>query len=443
MGLRLAIVTLVLTVLAGCHRDQPPHLQPSGFVVEAPDISVPFDDYLTDTRERLRNALALYYQDNETPFGRDYPLSTVLEMRSPFELAPASQCRVLSDEGKIQQGYLLLHGLSDSPYLLSAIARQLHEQDPCALVRAVLMPGHGTVPGDAREVNRDQWRQTVRYGIEQFRSRVEQLTLVGYSAGATLALEYVDQHPDDALIDGLVLLSPALALPGTLVKLSPYLRWFRQWLGVEAEQDAAKYESFPIHAGAEFFLMVREFNWRQMAPLRVPVFMAASSHDTTVDAQASLEFFCTLAPQGRRELFWLDTDPDESLGDTTPQALTAPADCEGIRRVVAVSERVVSASHVGITLPPDDPHYGLDGRYRQCLHYPAGELREGCLEQDEQTVYGERSLLTDGRYQGSLLRRSTFNPAFDEMMTAVHCLLDADCQRRPSRMESRLNLPGP
>lgn len=428
----MTAMTMLLAVgLVACQRDQAPYLQPSGFVVEAPDPATPFADYLVDTRERLQSALAIYYQDDEAPFGVEYPLQAVLDMRAPFELPPAPECSSTAQQNPgrqadVSQGYLLIHGLSDSPYLLSAIGRQLHEHDPCALIRAVLMPGHGTVPGDAREVNRQHWRETVHYGIEQFRPAVDQLTLVGYSAGATLALEYADQHPDDTLIDGLVLLSPALALPGALVRLSPYLRWVRQWVGIESEQDAAKYESFPIHAGAEFFLMIREFNWRQMEPLRVPVFMAASSHDATVDARASVELFCSKAPVGMRELFWMTSATD---GIAAGDDLSPPVDCEGITIVDGGSEeyRSVSVSHVGITLPPDDPHYGVDGLYRQCLHYPIGELREECLQQNEHTVYGERTLLIDGRFDGRLMRRSTFNPAFEEMVAAMHCLIEPDC----------------
>lgn len=429
MWLHYAMTMALAVGLVACQRDQTPHLQPSGFVVGSPDSETSFADYLIDTRERLQSALTIYYQDNETPFGADYPLQAVLEMRAPFELPPAPECSAVEPRSKAAQGYLLIHGLSDSPYLLSAVGRRLHEQDPCALVRAVLLPGHGTVPGDAREVNRQHWRETVHIGIEQFRPAVDQLTLIGYSAGATLALEYVDQHPDDTLIDGLVLLSPALALPGVLVRLSPYLRWFRQWVGIESEQDAAKYESFPIHAGAEFFLMIREFNWRQMEPLRVPVFMAASSQDDTVDARASVELFCSKAPVGARELFWLTTETGDGAAGDSGTGLAPALSCDGVRSVDGGSEehRSVSVSHVGITLPPDDPHYGVDGLYRQCLHYPVGELRDTCLDQNEQTVYGERSLLIDGRFDGFLMRRSTFNPAFEEMVAAMHCLLEPDC----------------
>lgn len=424
-----AMTMVIAVTLVACQREQAAYLQPSGVVIESPEPDIPFADYLSDTRERLRSALAAYYQNEEAPFGAAYPLQTVLEMRAPFELQPAPECTFDPPGDESRQGYLLIHGLSDSPYLLSAIGRRLHEQNPCALIRALLLPGHGTVPADAGEVSREHWREAVRYGIAQFRPEVDQLTLVGYSAGATLALEYADQHPDDTLIDGLVLLSPALALPGVLVRLSPYLRWVRQWVGIESEQDAAKYESFPIHAGAEFFLMIKEFQWRQMAPLQVPVFMAASSHDATVDARASIELFCSKGPEGQRELFWITTETAVASADDVIAGQPLPSDCAGVRIASGnrAEYRSVSGSHVGITMPPDDPHYGVDGLYRQCLHYPAGELRDQCLEQNEQTVYGERTLLVDGRFDGRLMRRNTFNPAFEEMVAAMHCLLESEC----------------
>lgn len=422
MRLWYVLIAMLAITSASCQREQATYLQPSASAIGVPEPEVPFTDYVADSRAQLQDALKIYYQHSETPFGPDYPLQTVVDMRAPFELAPASDC-AKDATGRVRQGYLLIHGLSDSPYLLSAVGQRLHEHNPCALIRALLMPGHGTVPGDALTIGRNDWQDAVLYGIDQFRPAVDQLTLVGYSAGATLALQYVDQHPDDTFIDALVLLSPALSLPGIGVRLSPYLRWFRQWVGIESEQDAAKYESFPIHAGAELYLLIREFRWRQMDTLTVPVFMAASSDDTTVDVTASIDMFCEKAPVGERELFWLINEREAG------ERGLIPADCDGVYQVAASSRqyRLVSASHVAVTLPPDDPHYGVDGAYRQCLHYPVGELRDACLGEDGQTVYGERSLLVDGFVDGFLMRRTTFNPAFDEMMERMFCLLEPAC----------------
>ncbi|MDP2380760.1 MAG: alpha/beta fold hydrolase, partial [Pseudohongiella sp.] len=213
----------------------PEHLAPSGYAIVAPSATSSFESYVADTREQLRRALEVVYQRaDQAPFGDNYPLSRTLEMRSPYEIREAAQC----PQDSPRTGYLLLHGLTDSPYLLSAVARSLAGRSPCSVVRSVLLPGHGTVPGDSLEVHRNDWRNITRFGVDSFKGRVDQLYLVGYSAGATLAVEFADQNREDDFLTGLMLLSPALALPDATVALSPYVRWFMRWLGTEQERDA-------------------------------------------------------------------------------------------------------------------------------------------------------------------------------------------------------------
>ena len=415
--IRCVIFLFVVSVLSACG-ENPPHLQPSGYAVAVPDSDITFDQYLTSVRDTLEQALGIVYERaGGTPFGENYPLLRTLEMRAPYEIRESPLCEASAP----RTGYLLIHGLTDSPYLLTAVARSLAGRSPCSVVRSVLLPGHGTVPGDSLHVHRDEWRQITHYGVDSFRDRVNELYLVGYSAGATLAVEYADQHRDDSWLAGLVLLSPAMGLPDATVGLAPYVRWFRDWLGIDQEGDAAKYETLAINAGAEFYLLVRDLDWPAMTTLDLPVFMVVSGADTTVDVNAATEFFCAKAPAERRHLLWY------SSGRTEHQPL---ASCSGIsvETVTDMAQRVVSLSHVGVTMPATDPHYGRDAGYRQCSHYAASPDRYlQCIEDDAGTVYGERSLLTDGLFEGRLLRRATFNPAFSSMMQQVDCFLAKNC----------------
>ena len=417
--LRRCVAVLTFMLLAACG-EIPLHLQPTGHAITAPVNSPEFVDYIADTREQLRLALEVVYERaQQLPFGEDYPLSRTLEMRSPFEIRESALCA----SGSTRTGYLLLHGLTDSPYLLSAVARSLAGRSACSVVRSVLLPGHGTAPGDSLEVHRDQWRDITLYGVESFQGRVDELYLVGYSAGATLAIEYADQHRDDAKLAGLILLSPALALPDASVVVAPYLRWFVRWLGVEQEQDAAKYETLALNAGAEFYLLVRDLNLSAMPMLDLPVFMVISGADATVDVSAAERFFCENLAEGRRALLWYQS----SQGGDLPTL-----SCAGTVVESAVSDRlrIVSSSHVGVTMPSNDPHYGVDAGYRQCLHYSGNpDQMNECKQNDADTVYGERSLLVDGFYNGQLMRRATFNPLFAQMMEHIDCFLSATCER--------------
>jgi hypothetical protein len=94
----------------------------------------------------------------------------------------------------------------------------------------------------------------------------------------------------------------------------------------------------------------------------------------------------------------------------------------------APGQRVYSLSHTSISVPPEDPHYGFDGAYSICLHYGDGTPDfNTCVNDDAQTVYGERNLGSEGRYEGKLIRRGSFNPHYAPMFEAIACFIDGDC----------------
>ena len=117
---------------------------------------------------------------------------------------------------------LLIHGLGDSPYEMRDLGERFAAA--CYLVRAILLPGHGTVPGDLLGVGYPAWTEATRLGVASFAGQAERLYLVGFGAGATLALDYAleDASPGEGpALGGLVLLAPALASPGGLLRRSP------------------------------------------------------------------------------------------------------------------------------------------------------------------------------------------------------------------------------
>ncbi len=105
-----------------------------------------------------------------------------------------------------QKGILLVHGLGDSPYSFTDIGPVL--ADNGFLVRTLLLPGHGTRPGDMLNVQIDQWRALLKKQTEILEQEVDQVYLGGFSTGANLVTELALQ---DERIAGLVLFSPRLS----------------------------------------------------------------------------------------------------------------------------------------------------------------------------------------------------------------------------------------
>ncbi|MDH3772400.1 MAG: hypothetical protein OET79_15615, partial [Nitrospirota bacterium] len=163
-------------MLAGCASDDQfgPQHEPSGLATPLPD-----DDFMT------------YISRSEETIGTANKAAgrlldpTVIEDRAPFELEPDQRCR-RNDRGRYERAVLMIHGLNQTPYAMRDLGRRFAAE--CYLVRAVLLPGHGTVPGDLLEIQYPSWRDAVRRAAASFDDRAENLYLVGFGAGATLAL---------------------------------------------------------------------------------------------------------------------------------------------------------------------------------------------------------------------------------------------------------------
>jgi esterase/lipase len=413
-----AVMLALLALLMACSSgSESPLYRPSGAPAWIPPAQTPFADYVRENEARIRQALASHhYADSPEPFGPGYPLERAVAMRAPYELRNAqAQC----PPGAERPGFLLIHGLTDSPYLLRGVAESLLQAFPCALLRAVLLPGHGTVPGDTLDMRHEDWLRVTEYGVESFRGEVDGLYLVGFSTGTSLSVRYADAHRDDTLLRGLLMLSPALAARSESAWLSPYARWFTPWLGRDAERDAARYESFSMNAGAEFYLLTRGLSDSDFAPLPLPVFMAGSGDDTTVNMEVAREFFCSKTPTASRRMLWYSAE----VAGSAPAAT-----CEGLQVVAAeaLEQRVLSLSHTAISVPPTDPHYGLDGAFALCGHFRGADY-DTCRHDATATVYGERNLGEGGRFEGRLVRRGSFNPHYDAMLAEMVCFIEGDC----------------
>lgn len=413
----IGIVAVVGYRLA--HTPGEPRFRASPTPAYVPVAGESFAAYVQESRRRLREALATYYFTRETwPFGPPYTLEQVVDMRAPYEITPSDPDCPETD----RRGFLLIHGLSDSPYLLRHVATGLAQAFPCARLRGLLTPGHGTVPGDLQSTRREGWYAAMSWAVAGLLEETDQFYLVGYSNGGALALAWYGQHQADPRLAGIIMLSPGLEVRDPLIPLASVLQLARPWVSVNEDRDAVKYESFPMRAAAEFHQLTREVTAEGFPSVTVPVMMVMSGHDTTINSATSLDFFCDKLVSRRRGIWYASA---LSVSDPHRQ-------CESLRilRPDGRDPRYISHSHVAITIPPTDRHYGRDGNYANCQNYTIGsELRSRCETDHESTVYGEYNLADEsGLYQGQLVRRATFNPDFDAMLAAVVCFIEDRCE---------------
>ncbi len=355
---------------------------------------------------------------------------------------------------RVVAGALLLHGLSDSPYSLHAVAEHLQSRGVVCV--GLRLPGHGGVPGGLTASRMEDWRAAVRLAAHAVRNQLDPsqpLIVVGYSNGAALALDYtLDALNDEELPtpNRLVFFSPAFAVG----RIAAFARWQRlvsalpglerlAWTDILPEYDPFKFNSFPLRAGEEIYRLTSDLE-RKLQRLQresrlnqlPPVLSFQSVVDATVPAKASLpRLYRRLKANGSR-LVLFDVDREvSSAAFLTPEAnrvLSAAekggpwsfdiaivtnhspeSDQVELRTIRAGSpaaeyeiedlgmvwpKGVYSLSHVALPFPPDDPIYGVGPEWRG--PFPLGRI----------DPRGEKGALV---VPLNLLMRLRYNPFFE------------------------------
>jgi alpha-beta hydrolase superfamily lysophospholipase len=354
-------------------------------------------------------------------------------------------------------GVLLLHGMSDSPYSLRALAETLSERGYWVI--GLRMPGHGTAPSGLKYVQQPDMIAAVRIAMAHLSSAVgdKPVHVIGYSTGAALALDFSLDAAEGLATPmpaSLVLISPALRVHGTAA-----LAGFKSglgrvpglggltWLSVLPEFDPYKYNSFATNAGDVVHRLTRSVDRRLAArsgkntkSMLPPILAFKSTVDATVTTEAVVDNLLALLTPNRHELVLFDinrhaakssllvSDPgpltNRLLADgSLPFGITFVANKNPDTNAVVTlyktpfSDEVVEAdlpnlawppgvfslSHVALPFPPDDPLYGPDPPDDSDI------IRLGDI-----AVRGERDLL---KLPGDWLLRMRYNPFYEVLET--------------------------
>ncbi len=191
---------------------------------------------------------------------------------------------------KTEKVAVLFHGLSDSPYYLSAFAEHLYAQGLNVVV--ALSPGHGlNDPERAKETLLSYslssiWQQHVKDVMQLSPEFGDEVLIGGFSTGGALAVDYSLQNPSK--VDGIMLFSGALAIADSAESLSKI--WgvpkLARWLDrnyTPLGQNPYKYESIPNSSGLELMEVITSIReqLKQGKALAQPLFIAHSEADIT------------------------------------------------------------------------------------------------------------------------------------------------------------------
>lgn len=346
---------------------------------------------------------------DHSPISRYNPGSVVAKLaldgqyNHSFELVPASEPRGAA---------LLVHGLTDSPYSMRALADTFLAHGYHVVV--LRLPGHGTIPAGLVNVEWEDWYDAVVLAARHAVSRAgagKPFIACGHSTGAALmtlyALRALDDHslprPDDLhLVSAAIGISPFAVLTNILPALS-IVPGFEQanWMDVLPEYDPYKYNSFPVNAANQIYRLTHavQDTLSAVTPAQLEgmprVHVYQSIVDSTVTASEVVHGLLARLPARGHELFVFDVNRNARM-----EGLIAPgplADLERLRNaldlpfritvvtnhdpdspVVATYTRnagardvteqglpyewpvgVFSVGHVALPFPVDDPVYGL------------------------------------------------------------------------------------
>lgn len=369
-----------------------------------------------------------------------------------------------SREDEPAAGVLLLHGLSDSPYSLRTLGRELHERG--AWVVGLRIPGHGTAPSGLLDVKWQDMSAAVKIAAVYLKKKVgdKPLYIVGYSNGGALAVEYALASLNDGSLprpDRLVLLSPEIGI-SKAAALASVQRELGRMLGLEKlawnsilpEYDPYKYNSFAVNAGELAYSLTTHLQKRIEAMKTrgalgefPPVLAFQSSVDATVSMPALVESLFEHLPENGSELVLFDinrvavveallthdpkaeikamladktlrftftavTNRDSKSEEVVTRSL-APGGSDWVEVALETGwpREVYSLSHIALPFPESDPLYG-DGESSE--ENPGVRLGNLALR-------GERGVL---KVTPNDMLRQHWNPFYSYMEQRVFNFLD-------------------
>lgn len=298
---------------------------------------------------------------------------------------------------------LMIHGYNSSPNRFRALASALAKQG--ILVRAITLPGHGTVVGDMTTVNYHQWIDTVKCSLKDIAKKADHVFMFGYSMGGALTINQAYQNPIGSKLSGIILSSPGVSITplGSLTKVMKHLRTWRTI--TPQKSDHYGYTSSAYSAAGEAYDLIRANRHFIETKLPVPLFMIISANDTSVSPEAAIKFFKQQARLNSRDRMIVYT--------TKPKPNT-----KQISYVTSVYPKyhVISFAHGQELNPPTNKDYGVYG-LRSCEHYYPDNMKKFNLCSHSPNVkFGARTKEAKQRF---VLARGMFNPDFDQMTQMI------------------------
>ena len=385
--------SLSLFLLSGCHSSHSSQFSASA---QAFPVGVqPFDNYLNEVERYLLEHRAFISDDK----------AQEMSMNMPFECG--TQYRNI--------GVLLVHGLGDSPYFFRDVANAMCSEG--IHVRTILLPGHGSKPGDMLNVSYQQWQTETNHHIRLFSEEVDNLYIGGFSTGANLTTIASFSMAEELDIKGLMHFSPAFKSRFFVSRLAPYIDSLFPWPNVEEEDNPSRYNSTAMPGFAAYQESVNVLqdlfskSEKEKRALNLPVLMVVAEKDSVVDTSKVAEQFRDNFTHPHKCLLWQGEDePDVPENTLVMQTMKVP------------EQRISAASHMSTLFSDKNPLYGTASDFRICDNGQGSDAEARC-KAGEEVWYGPWGFEPDNadeelatNKKDKVYARLTYNPYFDRMV---------------------------
>ncbi|QHB34448.1 alpha/beta hydrolase [Yersinia canariae] len=415
-----------------------------------------FDEVRTNVTEKLEPR-------TQVPLNRYYSGSSIYP---PHFKNDWNRSYILQPDGKPKGAVVLLHGLTDTPYSLRHIAENYRQRGYVAV--GIRLPAHGTVPGALTDVEWQDWLAATRLAVREAKTLSGPdlpLHVVGFSNGGALAMKYTLDSMDDPKLakpERVILISPMIGVT-SFARFAGVAGWpaifpaFAKaaWLGIVPEFNPFKYNSFPVNAARQSYLLTsvlqqqiaRDARNNKMDELP-PILTFQSLMDSTVSTRAVVTALYNHLPKNGSEVVLFDLNRAASFGpllrtssytalarllpppprnySVTIITNVSPQSNETVALTTLAGQTNETSAPTGLIYPPDIfslSHVALPFPMSDSLYgrYPEPRDQYG-ISLGTFAARGERAVLVVGL--DSLMRISS-NPFYPYMLQRIDDKIDA------------------
>jgi carboxylesterase len=183
----------------------------------------------------------------------------------------------LIDRGD-QQGILLLHGLTATPWEVKPLAEYLANQN--VTVMAPLLPGHGTTMADLDKATWQEWYLAANASLADLKKKTKRVYVGGISTGADIAILLASEND----IDGLVVIAPPIEFRDWRAKFVGVYQYLLPYVehDVIGPEIGHYYVMNPSHGVAELVKMIGKVK-TSLPRVSTPTLILQSINDKTIN----------------------------------------------------------------------------------------------------------------------------------------------------------------